>query len=991
MKSHMYKHLMIFLILFTFIQKASGQNTVGLISRSPGIYDGYTLYAPLSSTSTYLIDNNGERINSWVSAYNPGNSAYLLEDGHLLRTANNRNSRFTSGGTGGRIEKFTWDGSLVWTYIYSTDSVCQHHDIELLPNGNILMIAWELKTLSQALAAGCNPALVNNKGLYPDHIIEVNPTLPSGSEIVWEWHVWDHLIQEYDSSKDNYGVVADHPELIDLNFTTLTGPPRSKTDWNHTNGIDYNADLDQIVISIHVFSEIWIIDHSTSTTEAASHSGGNSGRGGDLLYRWGNPAAYGAGTAVDQQLFGQHDPQWLTSDLPGSGNLLIFNNGRGRINGNFSSIDEITPPLEEDGSYTKNTGTSYGPVQPVWTYQSDPVDDFYADHISGAQRLPNGNTLICDGTHGTIFEVTQVGNTVWEYINPVTADGPLAQGDDIPTEKGGNNLFRACRYGKDYPAFSYLNLYPLGPIETYSSPFPESDIFTRIPSDSAGERGLIVRISLPAFERFATGAPIVIYMPGGFNADGLNERYTGLGEHGFIEIRFSFPGAGTYPFDSDGIDDHRGKGSLLAARDIIRFALGLQADISGKTISELLDPVSPDYTNVGLVGWSNGGNTNICTVGIHGADIPGLAWILNWESPVGDGMPQAEAGAKSENSLRPYNTGVNPAYNPATGSWDLSGLAWDDQLQIPVLERTNDYKSGGLYIDVNGDQIIDKGSDFIFYPLIFEFNGRELAFFSERVLEAATAEGLIPAQAPDHIVTNAENEEFWHWRNGALWVDEALQHNPDLMFMIVASDTDHVQIAPDHPHVIIQYNAFLNGGCRFVRLNPDKSYIENYTGNVYPAAVDNDAFMPLQRTNMTAVVESGNSINQTFNKVTVAAAGACELADRTFHNNTSPQLDGLATLVISLTGEDNRASIFQNSPNPFNNSTQITFTLNKNTKIKLDVLNVLGQQVAELFEGNKTSGTHSIIWNADQQSGGVYFVRLATESRTNLCKCLLIK
>ena len=103
----------------------------------------------------------------------------------------------------------------------------------------------------------------------------------------------DHLIQDFDASKANYGEVAEHPELIDLNFRlSETTNYRDPSDWIHSNGIDYNPELDQIVLSPSNFSEVWIIDHSTTRTEAAGSNGGNSGKGGDLLYRWGNPRAY---------------------------------------------------------------------------------------------------------------------------------------------------------------------------------------------------------------------------------------------------------------------------------------------------------------------------------------------------------------------------------------------------------------------------------------------------------------------------------------------------------------------------------------------------------------------------------------------------------------------------------------------------------------------------------------------------------------------------
>src|SRR6185312_13593635 len=115
---------------------------------------------------------------------------------------------------------------------------------------------------------------------------------------------------------------------------------RTNADWTHFNGIAYNPDLDQIMVSVWTFSEFWIIDHSTTTAEAASHKGGRSGKGGDLLYRWGNPRAYRAGTEKDQKLFRQHNAHWIPKGHPGEGNLLVFNNGSGRPgNTAFSSVD----------------------------------------------------------------------------------------------------------------------------------------------------------------------------------------------------------------------------------------------------------------------------------------------------------------------------------------------------------------------------------------------------------------------------------------------------------------------------------------------------------------------------------------------------------------------------------------------------------------------------------------------------------------------------
>jgi hypothetical protein len=421
------------ILIFLLISTVGAQDDSGLVLNSIGAYEGYTLFAPLNASTTYLIDNMGRLVHTWESAYTPGNAVYLLENGHLMRTANDRSSYFNAGGAGGRVEEYTWEGDLLWDFAYSTDSYRLHHDIEVLPNGNVLMIAWERKTAQEAVAAGRDPALIPEEGeLWVDHLIEVNPATDA---IVWEWHIWDHLIQDYDADKANYGAVAEHPDRIDLNYVS----GQVVADWNHINAVDYHPVTGQILLSVHSFDEIWVIDHGS----------------GDLLYRWGNPQAYGA--EGDQQLYAQHDAQWITSGLPGEGNILIFNNGerRGRA---YSSVDEIVPPVDDAGHYT-----GYGPDAPVWSY-ADP-EHFYGENISGVQRLPNGNTLICEGPSGRIFEVTSAGEIVWEYVNPIFSQSP--QGPR-------NSVFRAERYAPDFAGFVDRDLAPGTPIEAseVGSPSP---------------------------------------------------------------------------------------------------------------------------------------------------------------------------------------------------------------------------------------------------------------------------------------------------------------------------------------------------------------------------------------------------------------------------------------------------------------------------------------------------------------------------------------
>ncbi len=450
-------------IYFSLLVHSFSQHTIGLFLNDSLSFNGYTLIAPEYS-NTYLIDNCGYIVNTWEAEQNPGASTYLLENGNLLRTGQ-INSNFNEGGSGGRLELYNWDGELIWQYDYSSISHHQHHDVAAMPNGNILLIAWESHTPLNAVNNGRDPNLTSPLGVWSERIVELEPVGTNDANIVWEWNLWDHIIQDFDSTKINFGTVAEHPELVDLNFEANPGGGTSSGhDWIHFNSIDYNPVLDQIVVSSRFFDEFWIIDHSTTTEEAAGHSGGNAGKGGDLIYRWGNPQSYKRGTDDDRKLFGQHDVQWIDQGLPDEGKILIFNNGLFRPGGNHSSIDIIEPPLDTDGNYVLENGNAYGPDNLFWSYTSDPLEDFYSANISGAQRLPNGNTLICSGRSGFVFEITPDNQIVWEYINPVrTNSGPMLQGSNASFLP--NFLFRAYRYGTEYPAFEGKDLSPGDPIE----------------------------------------------------------------------------------------------------------------------------------------------------------------------------------------------------------------------------------------------------------------------------------------------------------------------------------------------------------------------------------------------------------------------------------------------------------------------------------------------------------------------------------------------
>jgi hypothetical protein len=436
------------LVLFSAIFFLIGFNpvnaqTVGLIRHDAGTMDdGYVLFAPNNATTTYLIDRCGKQVKTWNSAYKPGQSAYLLPNGTLFRTANVNNTTFVAGGQGGKVEMMDWNGNVIWSYTFSDAAKCQHHDAKVLPNGNVLIIAWDLKTAAEAIAQGRNPSLVGTT-VWSEQILEIKPEGTSGGTIVWEWHLWDHLAQDFDAAKPNYTTISANPQLLNVNYSAKS----AVADWIHINAIDYNPTLDQILLSSHNTSEIWIIDHSTTTAQAAGHSGGNSGKGGDFLYRWGNPQAYNIGTSADKKFFGQHNAHWIEAGLPYENQIMVFNNGVARPGGNYSTIEIINPPVS---GYTYSASLPYLPASNSWIYNAGNPNSFYSMNISGAQQLSNGNVLTCTGDNGTFYELDSSGKTLWKYINPVKATGIINQGT-VPTQ---NMVFRCVYYPSDYSGFA---------------------------------------------------------------------------------------------------------------------------------------------------------------------------------------------------------------------------------------------------------------------------------------------------------------------------------------------------------------------------------------------------------------------------------------------------------------------------------------------------------------------------------------------------------
>lgn len=458
----------IVLICILFQCNTYAQSTVGVMTLEDDTYDGYTFFSPFSGTRAYLVDNCGRLVNRWDRGSRPGLAAYFLESGNILRTYKpNPKGPFTSASNSGGIEIVDWNNTTVWSYEINTDTQLSHHDAVQMPNGNILVLTWELTFTDELIALGRDPnEIAPQQFMWSEKILELKPIGSDDAEIVWQWHINDHYIQDFDPVKQGYGVVSDHPELFNINYPDLnSGNSNSSRDWNHFNAIDYNEELDQIAISVRNSDEVWIIDHSTTTEEASSHAGGNSGKGGDILYRWGNASSYEKAPVSEQKLFGQHGVHWIKNGLPNEGKILIFNNGNGKPGGQYSQIQLLDPEMI-DGQYILEEGQPFGPSEANTLYGEDPQERFYSAYMSNAQQLPNGNILINAGSPGRIFEINPENEIVWDYIIPLFGDVPATQGQTI----GSNSNFRAYKFGVDFPGFADKDLTPGNPIELNPNP-----------------------------------------------------------------------------------------------------------------------------------------------------------------------------------------------------------------------------------------------------------------------------------------------------------------------------------------------------------------------------------------------------------------------------------------------------------------------------------------------------------------------------------------
>lgn len=439
------KHLLFILIVYLYV----GPNNISAQFEITYINDQASsdliLYDQYHAEVTYLVNKCGEIINEWKHDFRAGLSSRLLPNGLLLRAEFIPEGCCQQTSSGGLIQVKSWDNELVWSHKVASDSSNQHHDLIFLPNGNIMFLGWESLNAQQQMSLGKKDIQFQ---IWSEFVREIKPIGTDSFELVWEWHLKNHLIQDNFPDLDNYTPIHLNPGKIDINYIG----PVSFSDvhlW-HTNALDYNIEKDQILINSRGNSETWIIDHSTSTQEAAGDTGGQSGKGGQVLFRWGNPAAYKTGAPDDLLQYGSHGHYWIPSGLPNAGSIIFFNNGHSRPGSQFySSIESISPSVDNLGNYIQNQNGQFMVDEHKILFGTEPGQEpLFSYYLSNVQQLGDG-FLINEGNSGRIFELDQNLNKSWEL-----------QIDSLQV-----NIFRAYSYSLSYSGFQGIDLTPINSIK----------------------------------------------------------------------------------------------------------------------------------------------------------------------------------------------------------------------------------------------------------------------------------------------------------------------------------------------------------------------------------------------------------------------------------------------------------------------------------------------------------------------------------------------
>lgn len=405
------------------------------------------------------------------------------------------------------------------------------------------------------------------------------------------------------------------------------------------------------------------------------------------------------------------------------------------------------------------------------------------------------------------------------------------------------SLVFALSLGCLYPAVA------LGELPSASLKIPpmtkENSVSTYVPSDAAPGQGLAVNIIYPVKPRYKEGAPVMVVVPGGNSSSGLDFSMHGV-QQGFVEVRFAFPGGGKEGFKSSGIYDGRGFQSREALKDVFRFAKGELNDHQGKSLAQLL-PVPVYQKNVGSVGWSNGGNVLISTLATYPKELQFVSWLAFYESPLGAiFFPPALGGAQDLIANPHYRPGTAATGNPII---DFSKLMFQTNVQKSPGAHKKVGESeipGVLFFDENDNKIWEESREFAFSYCTDI--GLEKQLYAPTIVRGLLRNAAL-SEWPSHIATEEESKGYFSVRDGSLFIQKVAENFPNLLVTIFASRLDHLQRQNDHPHIALQYNAWLERKPKFLRLNPDPVYVASvaemrpgsFVDNAPGAAIDSDS------------------------------------------------------------------------------------------------------------------------------------------------------
>ena len=415
--------------------------------------------------------------------------------------------------------------------------------------------------------------------------------------------------------------------------------------------------------------------------------------------------------------------------------------------------------------------------------------------------------------------------------------------------------------------------------------------FLHIPSASAGTEGLLVRVSPPALARYAKGAPIAVHMLP--SRPSVSGSIACLSEQGFIDVGFLC--AGKEYRDSGGTVWKSGgspPGETLAAAlacvdslaDVLSFATGKTRSLDGKQIQDYAGAVKAMTGNAGIVSVSFGGNLAVLAMARHGERFPGLKWYASWETPI--------LGPVDEGGGSIYQP--DPFYDPNSGNIDFDRLRYSPEMPLWVwpiqgLARQPGWPRGGLYLDGDGNGVFNKDRDYGFWVGVEQ--GPPLkVFYSPKVTQEAAKRKVFGDQWPAHIATQQEVEDRASREDALRQIPNAVKKLPRLAVLIFESQKNHVDSAGDHPHALAHVNAWLDAHARWVRFNPDAHYVESIMAKKPSRAIQNPAGQKINRKTIRELLEPEADDGGPTDRQAMTAA-ACELADRTYHNNWAAVLN----------------------------------------------------------------------------------------------------